>query len=128
MNVQNFRGFENLKEVQCSGTTLPNEVKFLSLTLYRTLLITRNTKETILATLETQDKVCKTFGDYSSCIYDDTDRRKSVVKTLVSDLKGGERTTIGCNVTAFFVTGKQKILDESWLMEVYRPSKCYIPY
>ena len=120
MNVQNFHGFENLKEVQCSGITLPYEVKFLSLTLYRKY---DRKKDAIIGSLEIPENICKTHGDYSSCIIIEGDRRSSKIKTLVSDLNGGERTTIGCNITAFFITGHDQVFIGSWELEIARKSK-----
>ena len=112
MTVANYRGFENLKEVECSGNTLPNEVIFMSLTLYRKIDSLKEDKLVFMET-STGSYSCHTFTQYSSCLNDDGDKRNSVVKTLVSDLEGGQRATIGCNVTAFFknVIGDKKIFD-----------------
>ena len=123
MTVSNYRGFESLKEVECSGTTLPNEVKFLSLTLFRK---TKSLEEITLAIIETSMGTynCHTFTEMSLCINDDGDKRNSVVKTLVSDLEGGERTYIGCNYTAFSKF-KNKVFQGSWNMEVFRQSELF---
>ena len=128
MTVRNYRGIESLKEVECSGNTLPNEVKFLSLTLYKKYKTPQNSiwKEFTLASLETSpENACITYGEFSSCVIDDSDRRNSVVKTLISNLKGGERTIIGCNVSAVFkfVSGSKKMFYQTWDIEVYRESK-----
>ena len=85
-----------------------------------------NREDEIIASLETSPKnTCRTFGKYSSCIIIEGDWRKSEVKTLVSDLKGGERTTIGCNVTAFFNTRHDQVFIGSWELEIERKSKVF---
>ena len=125
MTVSNFHGIQSLKEVKCSGSTLPNEVKFLSLTLYKKLKISRNSQmeEKTLTSLETSpENTCHTYGEFSSCVIDETDRRNSIVKTLVSDLEGGERTYIGCNVTAVYRI-KNDVFKGYWNIEVFRQSK-----
>ena len=131
MKVKNFHGFQSLKEVECSGTYLPNEVNFLSLTLYQLKENKYSTnkknslsQDSVLASLLTSpERSCRTFKEYSSCKIDDTDRRKSVVKTLVSDLEGGESTTLGCNITAVFITGHDQVFIGSWKIDVKRESK-----
>ena len=50
MSVRNFHGFSSLKEVECSGITLPNDVRFMSLVLYRKV---DASKEIKLAFMET---------------------------------------------------------------------------
>ena len=124
MIVRNYRGFESLKEVECSGTNLPNEVNFLSLTLYKKLDFSH---EKTLATLQTSmgSYNCHTFTEFSSCTNDASNIQNSVVKTLVSDLVGGERSFISCNISAVFRI-KSEVFKGSWDIDVYRESKDFI--
>ena len=121
MIVRNYQGFESLKEVECSGTTLPNEVRFLSLTMYKKVDFS---EEVSLAFMETSagSYSCHTFTEFSSCTNDASNIQNSVVKTLVSDLEGGERTHISCNISAVFKI-KSEVYKGSWDIDVYRESK-----
>ena len=115
MTVHDFLGFPSLQEVECSGGSLKAEVDLLSLTLFRTA------DNTILANLNTFKGTCKTFSEFSSCVLDVGDTRKSSVKTLVADLEEGETTIVGCNVTSFLENGHAP--RYSWFVSVHRKSK-----
>ena len=127
--MNNYRGISSLKEIECAGSTLPSEVTFLSLTLFKSKSpkprsgIQPNLQTDTLASLLTSENTCHTYGQFSSCVIQNDDRRNSVVKTLVSDLKEGETITIGCTVNAVFIVGKNKMFDQTWTIDVTRESK-----
>jgi hypothetical protein len=113
--VRDFRGFSSLKEVECTGSTLQQDVNYLSLTLFRP------SDNSVLATLVSSKDTCHTFSEFASCFIDTADSRKSVVRTLVTNLEGEERTVVACNVTSVFSSGHPKVY--TWTIAVYRESK-----
>ena len=117
MTVRDFLGFPSLQEVECSGGSLKAEVDLMSLKLFR---ITDNT---VLAITNPVKNTCKTFSEYTSCSLNMGDTRKSLVRTLVTDLEEGETTRLGCNVTAFHEDGHAQMY--SWSISVYRKRKCW---
>ena len=128
--VRNFHGFSSLKEIECSGSTLPNEVNYLSLKLFKSYqrnskssAFSNKIKNVTLTSLVTSENVCHTYAEFASCFIDDSDRRNSVLKTLVSDLDEGETITIGCAVNAVFKVGQQIMFEETWTIDVHRKSE-----
>jgi hypothetical protein len=117
--VRNFLGFPSLKEVECSGATLPSEVKVLSLTLFT---IPSNEP---LALMDTYvETTCKTFSEYASCSVDAGDSRKSFVRTLLADLEEEGRVYVGCNVSMRVASGHTLTYpSQTWRISVYRESK-----
>ena len=67
---------------------------------------------------------CKTFTEYSSCDMNTVDSKLSSVKTLISNLKGGEKIEIGCNLTTIQGFGNTK--KYFWSVSVLRRSKILI--
>ena len=118
MTVRDFLGFPSLQEVECSGGSLAAEVDLLSLTLFKM------SENSILAVANPLKNTCMTFGEFSSCDISASNTRKSVVRTLVVDLKEGETTVLGCNVTGFLKTGHPRVY--SWSLPVYRERKCLL--
>lgn len=117
MTVKDFQGISILKEVECSGSTLPAEVELLtSLTLFRFA------DNAPLVYLNSMKQECKTFHEYASCIIDEKDSKKSSVKTLLADLSEGETIRIGCNVSTLQGIGHGPKLI-TWVVSVYRESK-----
>ena len=112
MTVRDFLGFPSLQEVECSGGSLKAEVDLLSLTLFTIA------DSSILAIVNPLKNTCKTYSEFSSCHIRAGDTRSSVVRTLVADLKEGESTVIGCNVTSFLDTGHPQVY--SWSLPVFR--------
>ena len=115
MTVRDFLGFPSLQEVECSGESFKAGVDLLSLKLFQT------SDNAILAIIYPLKNTCKTFSEFSSCDINTGDSRKSLVRTLVSDLEEGERTRLGCNVTTFLQDGHAQMY--SWFMTVHRKSK-----
>ena len=114
MTVRNFKGYPRLTEVECSGRTLPMEVNYLSLTLFR------KEDDTVLGNLVSSKGTCTTFAQFSSCDLDLGDNRKSTLRTLVTDLSKAEKRLMGYNVTSVFKTGHPAIY--SWSVSVQRVS------
>ncbi|KAK7488914.1 hypothetical protein BaRGS_00019871, partial [Batillaria attramentaria] len=93
MTLRNFRGIPSLKEVECSGEKLRPELKVVSLRLFKL------PGQSLLAYIDHLDNECSTYGEFASCVIDKSDRRKSRLRTLVSDLQEGESRVYGCNAT-----------------------------
>ena len=117
MTVRDFLGFPSLQEVECSGGSLRTKVNYLSLTLFKM------SDNSVIASLISSENTCNTFVEYSSCAIDSSDRRKSVVRTLVADLEEGGSTTLGCNVTSVLDSGHPRVF--SWSVVVRRRSECF---
>ncbi|KAL8577615.1 hypothetical protein ACOMHN_036806 [Nucella lapillus] len=64
---------------------------------------------------------CVTFTEYSSCFLDRGDTRRSSVRVLVSDMRGGEARGFGCRVNSFDSFGDT--LTANWTVTVTRRSK-----
>lgn len=114
MVVRDFRGIPSIKEVECWGGDLDAEVKLLSLTMFR------NSDNSVLAYVNPLTGECITFGEFSSCMIDKLDARKSKLRILVYDLVAGESVQYGCNATSFksvahttIVTWSVSIITES---------------
>jgi hypothetical protein len=116
MTVRNFQGISMLKEVECSGATLSQEVELLT-----SLALFRPTDNTALVYLNFVKQECKTFNEYSSCSIDASDSKRSSVKTLLADLREGETLVIACNVTALQGIGHSPRF--TWTIPVHRESK-----
>lgn len=110
MTVRNFRGFPSLQEVECSGKTLTREVDTLSIMLFRM------SDKSPITTVRTSKNTCHTLTDYASCHIDTGDPRKSVARVLVSDLRVGQITVIGCSVTVMYYFGHPQVYN--WSIKV----------
>jgi hypothetical protein len=116
MTVRNFKGLSALKEVECSASSLADEIDQVN-----ALSLFKQQDDSILVFLNTYKSECKTFGEFSSCTLVEGDSKKSVVRSLVTDLNEEETTVIGCNVTALMGYGHAP--KYSWSIPVYRESK-----
>jgi hypothetical protein len=115
MLVRDFLGFQSLKEVECSGRNLPEEIDFMSVTMFRV------SDSSVLGTLKTLKNDCQTYSEYASCVIDSGDSRKSAVRTLVADLEEEQTKLFGCNVSVIMKNGHARMY--SWSISVYRESK-----
>jgi hypothetical protein len=114
--VRDFQGISMLKEVECSGATLPQEVELLtSLTLFRP------SDNNVYVYLNSYKQECKTFHDYSSCSFVESDSKKSSVRTLLVDLREGETVLVSCNVSTLQGFGHSPKI--TWTVSVHRESK-----
>lgn len=113
MEVQTFRGISLIQEVICSGSHLDAEVEVTSLKLYRV------SDNSVLAFVSHVSNECKTFGEFSSCIVDFTDTRRTKLRVLVPDLAEGEMEQLGCTV---LVTRLKSLSIEqfTWKLSVER--------
>jgi hypothetical protein len=105
--------------VVCSGRNIPNQVDVMSLELFH------SHDDRVLAIIFPLKNTCKTFTAYSSCRIDSSDTKRSLVRTLVSDLEEGETVRLGCNVTTLRSDGHPNVY--SWFTSVHRKSK-FCPY
>ena len=115
LTSKSFQGFHNLREIQCSGESLPPDSDLMTMVLYAA------DSTGILAAANLRKQECSTSKSYVACRIDATDTRKSKLKVLVDDLVEGEWRVYGCNVSAF-VSGSRVQLY-SWSITVYRISK-----
>ena len=113
MTSRNFKGFPSLKEVQCSGRSLKPEVKLLSLQLYKL------PEEEMLASLNVFSNTCVTMGDYSSCVVNTSDTHVSTLRTLVTDMREGERRQYKCTANAVDSYGLPKFLTWTTVIEYH---------
>ena len=120
MKVQTFKNISQIQEVSCSGASLNTPIDFLSLTLFQV----SSNKE--ISTLRTAQNTCHIFRNYSSCRIDTGDIKNSVLKMLVSDLKGGEWIVIGCNVTSVPRRGSPQVFAWTAKVEVKSKNNFYV--
>lgn len=95
MSVRDFRGFESIQEVECSGGHFEAEVNILYLKLFEV------SNQTVLAYLNHPSRNCLTFAEFSSCFVDPLNSRGSRLRILVSDLDVGETRQYGCTVSTW---------------------------
>ncbi|PVD27102.1 hypothetical protein C0Q70_12253 [Pomacea canaliculata] len=107
MTVRDFRGFHNIHEVECWGGHLEAEMNILSLKLYEL------TNHTLLGYLNHQTRECFTFMEFSSCLMDHADTRRSRLRVLVSDLDEGDTRHFGCDVTSWKAFGSTNTVSLS---------------
>lgn len=107
MTVRDFRGFHNIQEVECWGGHLEAEMNILSLKLYEL------TNHTLLGYLNHQTRECFTFMEFSSCLMDPADTRRSRLRVLVSDLDEGDTRHFGCDVTSWKAFGSTNTVSLS---------------
>ena len=113
--MQDFQGFPSLQEVECSGRTLHKDVDYLSLNLFKL------SDKSQIATVRTSKNTCNTFTEYASCHIDTGDNRNSVARTLVSDLRIGQSTVIGCTATVVYFVGHPQVYN--WSIRVFAKRK-----
>ncbi|XP_025101738.1 uncharacterized protein LOC112568586 isoform X25 [Pomacea canaliculata] len=93
MKSQFFRNITSLQEVECSGAELQSEVKLLFLKMIKL------SDSSVLAFVNPQSHECLTYEEFSSCVIDAVDSKKTRLKILVSDLEEGESRLYGCIAT-----------------------------
>lgn len=93
MKSQFFRNITSLQEVECSGGELQSEVKLLFLKMIKL------SDSSVLAFVNPQSHECLTYEEFSSCVIDAVDSKKTRLKILVSDLEEGESRLYGCIAT-----------------------------
>ena len=115
MSAKIFKGIPSLQEVECWGGRLPSEMKLISL---KTYTLPDRTATAYLNTLEEQ---CITLDQYSSCVLDPVDTRRSRVRFLVADLQEGEGRRYGCDAISFKSLGDTTTW--TWTVDVRRNSE-----
>ena len=81
--------------VECSGINITPEVDLISMKMFTWR------ENTLLANLNILRATCQTHGVFSSCHLQVSETKRSSLRILVSDLRAGESTVIGCNVSTF---------------------------
>ena len=115
MSSKSFQGFGELRELQCSGETLPQDSDLMAMVLFEA------TSNNILAVANLRKMECSTSNTYVACHLDDTDIRKSRLKVLIDDLAEGQSRVYGCNVSAF--ASGIRMESFSWSVTVHHISK-----
>ena len=92
-------GIDELREIECSGRVIVENVDVLSITLYRTADNFQYVNAKVFKS------TCKTFRVFSACTLDQADSRESSVRTLLSGLNRDKSVMIGCNLTAVLENG-----------------------
>lgn len=109
MSVKDFRGFPSIQEVTCWGGFMEAEVKVLSLKLFRV------SDSAVMAYVNHLGNECQSFVDYTSCIVDPVDTRKTKLRVLVADLAEEEKREYGCIVTRLKSLDTEKL---TWTVTV----------
>ena len=117
LSVQPFQGVSSVQELQCSGDTLPSDADLMSIVLYQ------RANHHVMSILNLRKRQCSTSGDYVSCVINESDSRKSVVKALVYDLPEGQSRAYGCNVSV--LTSKGRFEAVSWSVTAHHQSKSF---
>lgn len=78
-------------------------------------------QDAVVAFVNLRKQECYTSESFVSCDIDNSDSRRSNLKTLVADLAEGQTRVFGCNLTA--VAARGRMLSYSWKLSVYQPSK-----
>ena len=115
MAVRQFKNIPSLLEVECSGGTLQPETSLLSLKTYSL------PDHTATGYLNTLKEECLTLQEYSSCVLDPVDTRRSRVRFLVADLQEGEGRRYGCDAISFKSLGDTTTW--TWTVDVRRNSE-----
>lgn len=95
ITVRDFRNISSIQEMECSGDTLRPEISLLSLKTFRVA------DGTVTAYLNTLKHECITLTEYSSCVIDSGNTRRSRLRFLVHDLQEGESREYGCTANSF---------------------------
>lgn len=111
--VRDFRGFPSIQEVECWGGTLEADVKLLSLKLFEAA------SDSVVAYVNPLTSECLTFREFSSCLIDAIDTRKTKLRVLVSDLEEGHSREYGCVATRLKALDTHKV---TWKIAVQRRS------
>lgn len=114
MSARDFRGIPSVQEVECTGGALEAEVHLLTLKLFRVA------DDVMLASLNHFTGDCVTSGEFSSCVLDRVDTKRSRLRTLVADLDEEETRRYGCVVGVLRNTDLAKF---TWTVDVKRNSK-----
>lgn len=114
MEAHPFHNLPRIQEVECTGTTLDADATVSSMILY-------DSRDHIIASVNTLTGECTTGGAFSSCVLHNRDTRKTRLRTLVMDLEHGQSRTYGCEVTSFRSGERARI--STWSLTVRAGSK-----
>lgn len=115
MTLRDFRGIEYIQEVQCSGDALASDTSLLFMALYTVQ------EDRLLASVNLGTRECRTGDVFSSCVIDETDHRKTLLKSLIFELDHERERVYGCNVTNVGSDGRSKVY--SWNVAISERSK-----
>ena len=112
-----FKEIPHIFELSCSADALEADANLLSMVLFRL------SDDVILASLNMASRECSTSAVFSSCVIEETDVRKSSVKTLVMNLKEGETSRYGCEVSS--MKSGERVTVAAWSVAITGKSESY---
>lgn len=119
LTVRHFKDIPSILEVDCSGHTLPSDIKLLSMALL-------SSKYNVIASASLLNRECTTSSTFASCYFDDKDTRNTALRSLVLDLNEGDTREFGCEVNIQSSDGRSKII--TWSLLGKRISKSFCLY
>ena len=113
--VRNFKGHDSLREVECSGKGLNQDVDLLSLS------IINKSNGKVFSTLLVFKNACFVTYAFSSCIIDTQNTHLSRLKLLISAPLDGKNLMLVCECNVINLQGKTKAF--SWTLIVRKVSE-----
>ena len=120
MTYRNYLHLSGVLEVKCSGKYLPPGVEVSFIKIFKLI-----DKKIVVIALPLKN-TCETYQYYSSCDVKVRDTRLSTVKTLITELKGGETTDLGCSVNTFNRLGDTHTY--TWTLAIMREREICIMF
>lgn len=115
MKVKSFQGVHDIQEVECSGHLLAPYTEVLMMSIFES----SSGKE--LAFVNVGKRECLTYGMFSSCLIDDRNSQKTILKTLVLSAPEGTSRWYGCNLTA--IKSGRDVSVIRWSIDARRQSE-----
>ncbi|KAL8563673.1 hypothetical protein ACOMHN_035407 [Nucella lapillus] len=109
LSTSPFLQLHNVVEITCSGAKLPASVDLLSMSLYERHHLGGRHSSRMLASVNFGAKKCLTNSSFTSCRIDESNSRRTELRSLVTGLGTGELRHYGCNVTGFQSGGKTPV-------------------
>ena len=115
LKSSSFYGLPGIVEVECSGDSLSSNIDVFLMALF-TL-----PQDDIIASVNLRNGKCTTSRSFSSCTINKKHSRRSKLKTLVTDMKDGDRKWFGCNISGSDSAGRA--VFSLWATAVTKPGE-----